>query len=521
VPRLLDLLSDPKFIAICAEIITNLDALVAPGISIELILAYRGPGAAILHHALRGYVNAVRDLPLVARIATELRLHGPQWMADTLADLLLPPDTDAMPRAIPAPQPELWDAMAKGTYADSNFEDACYSVVAELGGHDGYVRIPATQQFTSMDRLRRTERALVPLFARWGIDAGGERGLATVYATLYAYFDDAAAVPPAARNAFIRSVLVTVFRESAARIAAVLALRDPAAHVPTEFVIPNSGGMLRLERARLDTPATATMARSLSALLGSQQAKSLGLGRKLVPDGMQAHSRAGDGGPAALTETVVSLGADGPAAGVGASSEPTAKAAATAEKARTVVLGSGVKNCVDLSRKGQYGMGRNTKTYVNVIDFYNTSGVPPPPGGKIPTDLTKLPPDSCPCVWSSLSAGSEEAFCTALNSPGHERGGTAHTVPAGWRKKYLGVLLAAAAVPGKTSYTSPRLLWRRSARYHRASLAALRYPGRLPTPRRPPPSHATTPGSTPAPPGVPPRWSASPPPPMLRSTSMN
>jgi len=454
VPRLLDLLSDPKFIAICAEIITNLDALVAPGISIELILAYRGPGAAILHHALRGYVNAVRDLPLVARIATELRLHGPQWMADTLADLLLPPDTDAMPRAIPAPQPELWDAMAKGTYADSNFEDACYSVVAELGGHDGYVRIPATQQFTSMDRLRRTERALVPLFARWGIDAGGERGLATVYATLYAYFDDAAAVPPAARNAFIRSVLVTVFRESAARIAAVLALRDPAAHVPTEFVIPNSGGMLRLERARLDTPATATMARSLSALLGSQQAKSLGLGRKLVPDGMQAHSRAGDGGPAALTETVVSLGADGPAAGVGASSEPTAKAAATAEKARTVVLGSGVKNCVDLSRKGQYGMGRNTKTYVNVIDFYNTSGVPPPPGGKIPTDLTKLPPDSCPCVWSSLSAGSEEAFCTALNSPGHERGGTAHTVPAGWRKKYLGVLLAAAAVPGKTSYVA-------------------------------------------------------------------
>jgi hypothetical protein len=141
------------------------------------------------------------------------------------------------------------------------------SILAELGGHDGYVRIPATQQFTSMDRLRRTERALVPLFARWGIEAGGERGLATAYATLYAYNDDAAAVPPAARNAFIRSVLTTVFRESAARVASVLTLRDPASPMPTEFVIPNSGGMLRLERARLDTPATATMARSLSVLL--------------------------------------------------------------------------------------------------------------------------------------------------------------------------------------------------------------------------------------------------------------
>jgi hypothetical protein len=454
VPKLLDLLSDPTFIAVCAEIITNLDALVAPGCSIELILAYRGPGAAILHHALRGFVNAVRDLPLVARIATELRLHGPQWIADTMALLLLPPDTDAMPRAIPSPLAELWDVMAKGTYADFNFEDACYSILAELGGHDGYVRIPVTQQFTSMDRLRRTERALVPLFARWGIEAGGERGLATAYATLYAYNDDAAAVPPAARYAFIRSVLITVFRESAARVASVLTLRDPASPMPTEFVIPNSGGMLRLERARLDTPATATMARSLSVLLGTQQAKSLGLGRKLVPDGMQAHSRAGDGGLTALTEAVVSLGTEGPAVGGAASSEPTAKAAAAAEKARTVVLGSGVKNCVDLSRKGQYGMGRNKKTYVNIADFYNTSGVPPPPGGKIPTDLTRLPPDSCPCVWSSLSAGSEEAFCTALNSPGHERGGTAHTVPAGWRKKYLGVLLAAAAVPGNTSHVA-------------------------------------------------------------------
>ena len=132
-----------------------------------------------------------------------------------------------MPRAIPSPLTELWDVMAKGTYADFNFEDACYSILAELGGHDGYVRVPVTQQFTSMDRLRRTERALVPLFARWGIEAGGERGLATAYATLYPYNDDAAAVPPAARNAFIRSVLTTVFRESAARVASVLTLRDP------------------------------------------------------------------------------------------------------------------------------------------------------------------------------------------------------------------------------------------------------------------------------------------------------
>merc|ERR1719424_2327612 len=68
VAALCDIISHLDFVTICAELTTNLDAHVAPGISIERILAYRGVGAAALHHALRGYVSAVRDVPLVFRI---------------------------------------------------------------------------------------------------------------------------------------------------------------------------------------------------------------------------------------------------------------------------------------------------------------------------------------------------------------------------------------------------------------------------------------------------------------------
>ena len=116
----------------------------------------------------RGYVNAVRDLPIIARIASELRNHGPQWIADTLAGLSLPPETELAPRIIPNAMPEVWEAMCKSNFGKFNFEDSIYAILAQCGGHDGYVRVPDSLQFNSIERLRRTERTLVPFFARWG-----------------------------------------------------------------------------------------------------------------------------------------------------------------------------------------------------------------------------------------------------------------------------------------------------------------------------------------------------------------
>ena len=76
-------------------------------------------------------MNAVRDLPIIARIASELRNHGPQWIADTLADLSLPPETELAPRIIPNAMPEVWEAMCKSSFGKFNFEDSIYAILAQ------------------------------------------------------------------------------------------------------------------------------------------------------------------------------------------------------------------------------------------------------------------------------------------------------------------------------------------------------------------------------------------------------
>ena len=107
-----------------------------------------------------------------------------------------------------------------------------------------------------------------------------------------------------------------------------------------------------------------------------------------------------------------------------------------------------VTRIVQAWRPGFAGMGRDKRTrqFFNIDGFYAADGVPKPPGGKVPTDLTKLgPDDACPCVWMSKASGIEEVMCTSAGRPGHERGGKAHQVPDGWRKKMQAVLCAASA----------------------------------------------------------------------------
>ena len=107
--------------------------------------------------------------------------------------------------------------MCKSLFSKLNLEEAIYSILAQCGGHDGYVRAPDTLQFTSIERLRRTERTIVPFYAAWGYEMGGEHSLDTLYATAYTYYDDATAVPVNTRMVFIRSVFEAAHRESGAR----------------------------------------------------------------------------------------------------------------------------------------------------------------------------------------------------------------------------------------------------------------------------------------------------------------
>ena len=192
------------------------------------------------------------------------------------------------------------------------------------------------------------------------------------------------------------------------------------------------------------------MSRALSTLLGPAKAKSLGLGARLVPEGMQPGAVAAVGTIAPAAGTVTTAGADADAKAKAAEAEAAAKAkreakaaeeaVARAERERTVELGSGVRQCIDFaSRPGHLGIGRegDKRRWVELEKFYATPGVPAPPeAGKIPP-LTDPGPNCCPAVWCSRSEGYQEAFCTAVGKPGHGRGGKAHQPPAGCRRRAL------------------------------------------------------------------------------------
>ena len=153
-----------------------------------------------------------------------------------------------------------------------------------------------TRSSSPPSRACVAERTLVPFFSKWGYATGDALSLDTLYATAYTYFDDATAIPESTRMRLIRSVISAVMRESGAREAALLAGRRPDESLPSLFVVPNSGGLARLQRGRLDTPSATNVARTLAQVLGPTKSRQLGLGAKLVPEGMSGGGGGGGGG---------------------------------------------------------------------------------------------------------------------------------------------------------------------------------------------------------------------------------
>ena len=454
--QLLDLLQERDFITICETIVANLDAHVSPAISIDLIFSYRGPGHAILQHALRGHLSFVKGCAVVERIATELRPHGPQHLANVIAKAVLPPEdsTATLRRLAPEPDTGMWDALCKGRLHAYNIENAVWAIIAKSMGYLQFTRITDADQYTNLDRLRRTERALSAIIIMLGYrENGTEFCFATLIATVIAYHDDCTALDESTRNQFMRSVIQGVLNESFTRDAALLDQRRPGASLPEFFVTANSLAVERLQRARRDGPVLQNVSQAFRQLIGDEQARRFGVGQNLVPTGVSSST--------SRTATKTDVGAsftdtNNPVTpGGGKKKTDAEKEAERKELGQSLEVGSGVKNCVDLvSRPGFAGMGRDKRSrqFFSIDKFYNAEGVTKPTDGKIPTDLTKLDSKgACPCVWMSKARGIEEVMCTSAGRPGHERGGAAHQVPEGWRKKMQALLFAASATTGQSA----------------------------------------------------------------------
>ena len=240
---------------------------------------------------MRGHLSFVKNCVAVERIAAELRPHGPQWLVNVIAEAVLPPEdaTTTLRRLAPEPDNALWKALCKGELHHFNIENAVWAIIAKTMGYLQFTRIPDSDQYTSLDRLRRTERALSAIIVKLGYrENGTELCLATLIATCIAYHDDCTALDEPTRNQFMRSVILGILTESFTREGALLDQRRPDATLPEYIVATNSLAVERLQRARRDGPVLQNVSQAFCQLLGDEKARHFGVGQNLVPTGVSS-----------------------------------------------------------------------------------------------------------------------------------------------------------------------------------------------------------------------------------------
>jgi hypothetical protein len=190
------------------------------------VISNRDP---VLLGALFGHKKALPGVPLVSVLYSEYRSHGPACLAALLAELALPEETEAAPRATPPPATALWDALCRGSI-EIDWENTLDSILAACSGyHQGHVAVPATALYTNVERLRRLERVLVPFFERLGWVMGATDSLDTVFATLFTYHDNAHALRPEVAAATLRTVVLELLAEASAACARTVATSQPSA----------------------------------------------------------------------------------------------------------------------------------------------------------------------------------------------------------------------------------------------------------------------------------------------------
>ena len=97
----------------------------------EAITIIFSAGYLPLIHALIGFRRSLPGHVLIDRIAEELRPLGPQWVADTLADVLLPTPKAPQTRKRVTALPTVWAAICKHRLDLIPWEKVCYGIIAE------------------------------------------------------------------------------------------------------------------------------------------------------------------------------------------------------------------------------------------------------------------------------------------------------------------------------------------------------------------------------------------------------
>ena len=231
-----------------------------------------------LVHALCGQLRSLPNVPLVDRIVRVLVPLGGQWVSNTLAKALLPPNTTALKQRLPAPRTDLFKLLTKGALDEIPWEDACIEIIAFASYKKPEGKVPVAQRFKSLERLKMVQPGISALLEAYGKLKGEARSFDRLIDKVSSYDQQAAAAgtPESSRVDVIARAISSAISECATLDGLVLTSKDPTATLPTELIVDGSGAMATLDAAFEVLPQQASMVTSLVGALTPAQAKALG-----------------------------------------------------------------------------------------------------------------------------------------------------------------------------------------------------------------------------------------------------
>ena len=419
-------------------------------------------GELPLVHAISGQRHSIPGHPIFDTIATTLRPLGPQAVADTLADAIVPKLGGGLVRRRPAPQAEAWRLLCKGAFSEIPYEDLCFAIQSEMNGRAAPPSLPMHARFTLTERIRVCEPGIIALLELRGKISGRDGSLDTLLKKVYRFDASAQAVAQTDRSAIISQSITGVLQEAAVAEATWLSSSDPTSRPALEIVQPGSGGEAILTSAMEELPQNAAMVSALLKAVSPHAAKFMGLNAPIQVPGIPSATNANYADVAAKPLSASPAPTAPPQAPSAPpppppSAEPVPPPAPTKKKkggedgegdgeARVPSVGAlHARLCEETET--HYGIG-NKKSRQWIAKDEMHALCPEAVVG----DESKF------CPFYILSTGKHPAACCGkAGKPGHEsHTSSAHrnNLPKGARKKILAVLLALAA-SGETARVAP------------------------------------------------------------------
>jgi len=380
-----------------------------------IIHAILKSGEAIFMHALLGHEEYSSQIPLVARIFNYVRPHGPSALGQHAGELAVPTGFDlanagAFPRLT-----VMWKQLEDGQLVFDLENDFLYNARAHYSGVGATVaRIPADQIYTSAVRLAvllpRVASEQVGLFASLNFS-----GFQAVIEECCEYHQEAQFLGSTGTGLVMRNYIMGVLTEASARLSSGLKRGDPSFYVGGNLVTSSSPARNTFNNERAKLP---NLVRFKSSLAWLGCSASVCLAAHIIPDNLRPVKGQGS----RVTEAT-----DMPRpAGQGA----TKKEKVEKTKGAPPDIGSRSHIFVVNKKVGFYKFNGKANENYSITEFAKVA----PVGACAPTFLSK--------------GDSGWLYCQHQGEAGHTtKDGGAHRIPAGWKTRFLKLLIVASAAP--------------------------------------------------------------------------